>query len=35
VEQAVRRVLTKEPDKVVASQQILAALAEELDAGAR
>jgi DNA-binding MarR family transcriptional regulator len=35
VEQAVRRVLTKEPDKISASQQILAALAVELDAGAR
>ena len=31
VEQAVRRVLAKDPDKVAASQEILASLTEELD----
>lgn len=35
VEQAVRRVLAKEPDKVAAAQEILAALSGELDAGLR
>ncbi len=35
VEQAVRRVLAKEPGKVAAAQEILAALSEELDAGVR
>jgi len=35
VEQAVRRVLSKDPDKVAAAQEVLAALSEELDAGLR
>ncbi|MGZ6123448.1 MAG: MarR family winged helix-turn-helix transcriptional regulator [Myxococcales bacterium] len=35
VEQAVRRVLGKDPDKVAAAQEVLAALSEELDAGLR
>jgi len=35
VEQAVRRVLTKDPEKVAAAQEVLAALSEELDAGLR
>ncbi len=32
VEQAVRRVLAKEPEKVIATQEILSQLSEELDA---
>ena len=35
VEQAVRRVLLKDPDKVASAQEVLAALSEELDAGLR
>jgi MarR family transcriptional regulator, organic hydroperoxide resistance regulator len=35
VEQAVRRVLAREPGKVAATQEVLAALSEELDAGVR
>jgi MarR family transcriptional regulator, organic hydroperoxide resistance regulator len=35
VEQAVRRVLAKEPEKVAASQEILSALTDELDAALR
>jgi hypothetical protein len=35
VEQAVRRALAKDPAKVVAAQEVLVALAEELDAGLR
>lgn len=35
VEQAVRRVLAKDPQKVAASQEILAALTEELDLALR
>jgi MarR family transcriptional regulator, organic hydroperoxide resistance regulator len=35
VEQAVRRVLGKDPEKVAAAQEVLAALSEELDAGLR
>jgi DNA-binding MarR family transcriptional regulator len=35
VELAVRRVLAREPGKVAATQEILAALSEELDAGVR
>lgn len=35
VEQAVRRVLAREPEKVAAAQEMLAALSEELDAGLR
>ena len=35
VEQAVRRVLANEPGKVAATQEILAALSEELDQGLR
>jgi DNA-binding MarR family transcriptional regulator len=35
VEQAVRRVLANEPEKVAASQEILAALTDELDAALR
>lgn len=35
VEQAVRRVLSSDPQKVIASQEILAALSAELDAGLR
>ena len=35
VEQAVRRVLTKDPEKVAAAQEVLAALSGELDAGLR
>lgn len=35
VEQAVRRVLSSDPQKVIASQEILAALSAELDAGVR
>src|SRR3954463_10758173 len=35
VEQAVRRVLTRDPDKVASAQEVLAALSEELDAGLR
>ena len=35
VEQAVRRVLLKEPAKVAAAQEVLASLSEELDAGLR
>src|SRR4051812_23074463 len=35
VELAVRRVLAREPSKVAATQEILAALSEELDAGVR
>ncbi|HZR09142.1 MAG TPA: MarR family transcriptional regulator [Myxococcales bacterium] len=35
VEQAVRRVLSKDPEKVAAAQEVLAALSEELDAGLR
>ena len=35
VEQAVRRVLAKDAAKVAAAQEVLAALAEELDAGLR
>jgi len=35
VEQAVRRVLTREPQKVSGAQEVLAALTEELDAGLR
>src|SRR3954454_24306181 len=35
VEQAVRRVLFKEPQKVMATQEVLAALSQELDAGVR
>ena len=35
VEQAVRRVLVKDPAKVAAAQEILADLSEELDAGLR
>ena len=35
VEQAVRRVLAKDPEKVAASQEILAALTEELDTALR
>jgi len=35
VEQAVRRVLVKDPGKVAAVQELLAALSDELDAGLR
>jgi len=35
VEQAVRRVLLKDPEKVAAAQEVLAALSVELDAGLR
>jgi MarR family transcriptional regulator, organic hydroperoxide resistance regulator len=35
VEQAVRRVLSRDPAKVLSAQEILAGLSEELDAGAR
>jgi DNA-binding MarR family transcriptional regulator len=35
VEQAVRRVLAKDPGKVTAAQEVLASLSEELDAGLR
>ena len=35
VEQAVRRVLAKDAEKVAAAQEVLAALTEELDAGLR
>ncbi len=35
VEQAVRRVLLREPEKVLATQEILATLSDELDAGLR
>jgi DNA-binding MarR family transcriptional regulator len=35
VEQAVRRVLAKEPAKVAAAQEVLASLSDELDAGLR
>ena len=35
VEQAVRRVLEREPQKVVVAQEILASLSEELDSGLR
>jgi DNA-binding MarR family transcriptional regulator len=35
VEQAVRRVLSKDPEKVAVAQEVLAALSEELDAGLR
>lgn len=35
VEQAVRRVLGKDPAKVAAAQEVLAALSDELDAGLR
>jgi hypothetical protein len=35
VEQAVRRVLAKDPEKATAAQEVLAALSEELDAGLR
>lgn len=35
VEQAVRRVLATDPDKVTAAQEVLLALSEELDAGLR
>ncbi|HTO96097.1 MAG TPA: MarR family transcriptional regulator [Myxococcales bacterium] len=35
VEQAVRRVLAKDPGKVAFAQEVLAALSEELDAGLR
>ena len=35
VEQAVRRVLSRDPAKVAAAQEVLAALTEELDAGLR
>jgi MarR family transcriptional regulator, organic hydroperoxide resistance regulator len=35
VEQAVRRAIAKDPAKVVAAQEILVALADELDAGLR
>src|SRR3954468_7022421 len=35
VEQAVRRVLGKDPEKVAAAQEVLAALSDELDAGLR
>jgi DNA-binding MarR family transcriptional regulator len=35
VEQAVRRVLVKDPEKVAAAQEVLAALSEELDSGLR
>ena len=35
VEQAVRRVLATDPDKVAAAQEVLLALSEELDAGLR
>ncbi len=35
VEQAVRRVVSREPLKVAAAQEVLAALTEELDAGLR
>jgi DNA-binding MarR family transcriptional regulator len=35
VEQAVRRVLEREPQKVLVAQEILASLSEELDAGLR
>src|SRR5947209_1149226 len=35
VEQAVRRVLSKDLDKVAVAQEVLAALSEELDAGLR
>jgi DNA-binding MarR family transcriptional regulator len=35
VEQAVRRVLTKDSTKVAAAQEVLAALSDELDAGLR
>ena len=35
VEQAVRRVLGKDPEKVAAAQEVLAALSGELDAGLR
>lgn len=35
VEQAVRRVLAKDPEKAAAAQEVLAALSEELDAGLR
>ena len=35
VEQAVRRVLATEPEKIAAAQEMLAALSEELDAGLR
>jgi hypothetical protein len=35
VEQAVRRVLLKDPQKVSAAQEILASLSLELDAGLR
>jgi MarR family transcriptional regulator, organic hydroperoxide resistance regulator len=35
VEQAVRRVLLKDPEKVAAAQEVLAALSLELDAGLR
>jgi DNA-binding MarR family transcriptional regulator len=35
VEQAVRRVLGKDPEKVAVAQEVLAALSEELDAGLR
>ena len=35
VEQAVRRVLAKDPEKVTAAQEVLASLSEERDAGLR
>src|SRR3954452_9543984 len=35
VEQAVRRVLLKDPEKVASAQEVLAARSEELDAGLR
>jgi DNA-binding MarR family transcriptional regulator len=35
VEQAVRKVLAKSPESIVAAQEMLAALSEELDAGLR
>lgn len=35
VEQAVRRALAKDPEKITAAQEILASLSEELDAGLR
>jgi DNA-binding MarR family transcriptional regulator len=35
VEQAVRRVLSKEPQKVAVAQEVLAALSDELDTGLR